>query len=99
MWLEQLLPSQIHSWDDLVRIFVGNFQGMYVCPGYFWDLRACTQKPSKSLRDFIRRLSKLYTELLSVAQYEIVHAFPEGTTCHDLVRARAEPAGRLQRAV
>jgi hypothetical protein len=24
-WLEHLPPSQIHSWDDLVHTFVGNF--------------------------------------------------------------------------
>jgi hypothetical protein len=30
-WLEHLPPSQIHGWDDLVRTFVGNFQGTYVC--------------------------------------------------------------------
>jgi hypothetical protein len=46
-WLEHLPPSQIHNWDDLVRTFVGNFQGTYVCPGNSWDLRACTQKPGE----------------------------------------------------
>jgi hypothetical protein len=51
-----------------------------------WDLCACTQKPDESLRDFIRRFSKRCTELPSVAQSEIVHAFFEGTTCRDLVR-------------
>jgi hypothetical protein len=64
----------------------GNFQGTYVHPGNSWDLRACTQKPSESLQDFIRRFSKRCTELPSVAQSEIVHAFLEGTTCQDLVR-------------
>jgi hypothetical protein len=85
-WLEHLPTSQIHNWDDLVRTFVGNFQGTYVRPGNSWDLRACTQKPGESLRDFIRRFSKLCTELPSVAQSEIVHTFLEGTTCRDLVR-------------
>jgi hypothetical protein len=84
-WLEHLPPSQIHNWDDLVRTFVGNFQGMYVRPGNSWDLRACTQKPGESLQDFIQRFSKRCTEVLSVAQSEIVHAFLEGTTCRDLV--------------
>jgi hypothetical protein len=85
-WLKHLPASQIHNWDDLVRTFVGNFQGTYVRPGNSWDLRACTQKPGESLRNFIRRFSKRYTELPSVAHSEIVHAFLEGTTCRDLVR-------------
>jgi hypothetical protein len=85
MWLEHLPPSQIHNWDDLVRTFVGNFPGTYVRPKNSSDLRACTQKPGESLWDFIRRFSKCCTELPSVAQSEIVHAFLEGTTCWDLV--------------
>jgi hypothetical protein len=74
-WLEHLPASQIHNWDNLVRTFMGNFQGTYVRPGNSWDLRACTQKPDESLRYFIRRFSKRCTELPSVAQSEIVHAF------------------------
>jgi hypothetical protein len=66
-WLEHLPASQIHNWDDLVRTFVGNFQGTYVRPENSWDLRACTQKPGESLRDFLRRFSKCCTELPSVA--------------------------------
>jgi hypothetical protein len=85
-WLEHLPASKIHNWDDLVRTFVGNFQRMYVRPENSWDLRACTQKPDESLRDFIRCFSKRCTELPSVAQSEIVHTFLEGTTCRDLVR-------------
>jgi hypothetical protein len=70
----------------LVRTFVGNFQGSYVHPGNSWGLHACTQKPCESLRDFIWRFSKPCTELPSVAQSEIMHAFLEGTTCRDLMR-------------
>jgi hypothetical protein len=84
-WLGHLPPSQIHNWDDLVRTFMGIFQGTYVCPGNSWDLQECTQKPDESLRDFIRRFSKRCTELPSVAQSDIVHAFLEGTTCRDLM--------------
>jgi hypothetical protein len=92
-WLEHLPPSQIHNWDNLVHTFVGNFQGTYVRPGNSCDLWACTHKPGESLRDFIRLFSKRCTEIPSVAQSEIVHAFLEGTTCRDLVYelARSPP--------
>jgi hypothetical protein len=96
-WLEHFPASQIHNWDDLVRTFVGNFQGTCVRPGNSWDLRACTQKPDESLRDFIRRFSECCTELPSVAQSDIVHAFLEGTTCRDLVRELGtQPTSRLE---
>jgi hypothetical protein len=98
--LEHLPASQIHNWDNLVRTFVGNFQGTCVRPGNSWDLCACTQKPDESLRDFIRRFSKCCTELPSVAQSEIVHAVLEGTTCRDLVpELGRSPPVQLQRAV
>ena len=32
-WLEHVPANQIHNWDNLVKIFMGNFQGTYVCPG------------------------------------------------------------------
>jgi hypothetical protein len=85
-WLEHLPASQIHNWDDMVRTLVGNFQGTYVRPGNSWDLRACTQKPGESLRDFIRHFSKSCTELPSVAQSENCALLPRG---HHLPGPRA----------
>ena len=29
-WLKHLPADQIHDWPDLVKMFVGNFQGTYV---------------------------------------------------------------------
>jgi hypothetical protein len=57
-WLEHLPPAQISDWDDLVKAFVGNFQGTYVHPGNSWDLRSCRQQPGESLREYIRRFLK-----------------------------------------
>jgi hypothetical protein len=46
---ELFQPRKIHYWNDLVRVFEGNFKGTYMCPGNSWDLRSCKQKPGKSL--------------------------------------------------
>jgi hypothetical protein len=48
-WLEHLPPAQISDWDDLVKAFVGNFQGTYVRPRNSWDLRSCRQQSGESL--------------------------------------------------
>ena len=46
-WLKHLPTDQIPGWADLVKIFVGNFQGTYVRPGNSWDLKGCRQKPNE----------------------------------------------------
>jgi hypothetical protein len=57
-WLEHLPPAQISNWDELVKAFARNFQGMCVRPGNSWDLGSCRQQPGESLREYIRRFSK-----------------------------------------
>jgi hypothetical protein len=84
-WLEHLPPAQISDWDDLVKAFAGNFQGMYVRPRNSWDLRSCRQQPGESLREYIRRFSKQRTELPNITDSDVIGAFLAGTTCRDLV--------------
>jgi hypothetical protein len=57
-WLEHLPSAQISDWDDLVKVFAGNFQGTYVRPGNSWDLQSCRQQSGESLREYIRWFSK-----------------------------------------
>jgi hypothetical protein len=98
-WLEHLPADQICDWADLVKIFVGNFQGTYVRPGNSWDLKGCRQKPNESLRNYVRRFSKQCTELPSVTHVEVINAFLEGTTCrnllHELARSRSASTNEL----
>jgi hypothetical protein len=84
-WLEHLPLAYISDWDDLVKAFVGNFQGTYVRPGNSWDLRSCCQQPGESLREYIRWFSKQRTELPNVTDSDVIGAFLSGTTCRDLV--------------
>src|SRR6185312_16335268 len=97
-WLEHLPADQIHDWADLVKIFMGNFQGTYVHPGNSWDLRGCRQKPNESLRDYVQRFSKYCTELPSVTHVEVINAFLEGTACRNLVHeiARSRSANNTE---
>jgi hypothetical protein len=85
-WLEDLPPRQIHDWNDLVRVFDGNFKGTYMRPGNSWDLRSCKQKSGESLRDYIWRFSKHRTELPNITDSDVIMAFLSGTTYKELVR-------------
>jgi hypothetical protein len=85
-WLKDLPPRQIQDWDDLVRVFEGNFKGTYLRPGNSWDLRSCKQKPGESLWDYIRLFSKQHTELPNITDSDVITAFLSGTTCKELVR-------------
>jgi hypothetical protein len=84
-WLQHLPPRWIRDWADLVRAFVGNFQGTYVRLGNTWDLRSCRQNPDETLHEFIRRFSKQCTELPNVTDSDVIGAFIVGTTCRELV--------------
>jgi hypothetical protein len=84
-WLEHLPPAQIFDWDDLVKVFAGNFQGTYVHPGNSWGLQSCRQQPGKSLREYIWWFSKQCTELPNITDSDVIGAFLAGTTCRYLV--------------
>jgi hypothetical protein len=85
-WLEDLLPQQIHDWNDLVRVFERNFKGTYMRPGNSWDLQSYKQKLGESLQDYIRCFSKQRTELPNITDSDVIMAFLYGTTCEELVR-------------
>lgn len=97
--MEHLPANQIHDWDDLVEMFVGNFQGTYLHPGTKWDLKRCHQKKDESLRDFIWQYSKHCTELPEGSEYDVIGIFTEVTTfsglIHKLGRKRPNTIGQL----
>jgi hypothetical protein len=84
-WLEHLPLAQISDWDDLVKAFVGNFQGTYVRPGNSWDLRSCRQQLGESLREYIQWFSKQRTELPNITDSNVIGTFLADTMCRDLV--------------
>lgn len=65
----------IHSWADLKRIFVANFQGTYVHPGNSWDFKACKQKAGETLREYVHHFSKWCNELPDIVDADVIGAF------------------------
>jgi hypothetical protein len=47
-WLEHLPLAQIHDWEDLVRVFRGNFQGTYIRPGNSWTSKVANRSLMKA---------------------------------------------------
>jgi hypothetical protein len=43
-WLESLKPNSIHSWEDLKRAFINNFQGSMIRAGTRHDLSQVKQE-------------------------------------------------------
>jgi hypothetical protein len=84
-WLEHLPPRRIDSWAQLRDVFIGNFQGTYVCPENTWDLRNCKQKKGENLQYYISRFSKQCNELPSAIDSEVILVFTFGTNCETLV--------------
>jgi hypothetical protein len=84
-WLEHLPRDKINTWTDLLRVFIGNFQGTYTRPGKQWELRNCKQQPGVSLREYIRRFSKRCTVLPSATNSDAISVFQNGTTCTSLI--------------
>ena len=66
-------------------MFIGNFQGTYLCPDNSWDLKNCQQEPGESLRDYIRCFSKQCNSLPGVVDADVISAFLSGTHCKTLV--------------
>jgi hypothetical protein len=52
-WLDHLPRNVIDDWEDLNKVFTGNFHGTYVQPRNPYDLKSCQQKSDESLRDYI----------------------------------------------
>ena len=46
-WLESLKPESVHSWDDLKKVFINNFQGSMHQVATHHALAMCKKCPVK----------------------------------------------------
>jgi hypothetical protein len=83
-WLNQLPPNSIWIWEDLVRVFVKNFEGTYKRPGGLAELQLCTQKPAEPTREYIQRWITLHNSVEGVSEFQAIHAFKQGVRYKEL---------------
>ena len=53
-WLESLKAESFHSWGDLKKVFIENFQGSLHCVGTCHALAMCKHGPGETLRSYMK---------------------------------------------
>src|ERR1043165_839633 len=83
-WLNQLPPRSIWVWEDLVRVFVKNFEGTYKRPGGLTELQLCIQGNTEPTREYIQRWITLHNSVEGVSEFQAIHAFKKGVKYKEL---------------
>ena len=74
-WLESLRHDSIHSWEDLKKIFIDNFQGSIHRPATRHDLRS-----------YIKRFFDTRATIANIADDDMIDCFHNGLATQQLYR-------------
>jgi len=85
-WLESLKRESIHSWEDLKKAFIDNFQGSLHWVATHHALAMCKQEPGEPLRSYVKRFFDTRATISNVSDEDIVHYFHDGITTQSLYR-------------
>jgi hypothetical protein len=85
-WLETLRHDSIHSWEDLKKIFIDNFQGSIHRPATRHDLRLCKQERGEALRSYINRFFDTRATIANIADDDVIDCFHNGLAAQQLYR-------------
>ena len=85
-WLESLRHDSIHSWEDLKKLFIDNFQGSIHCPATRHDLRLCKQERGEALRSYIKRFFDTRATIANIADDDVIDCFHNGLAAQQLYR-------------
>jgi hypothetical protein len=77
-WLMNLPEGTLHSWSELCRQFMANFESAYTRLGNLIGLHTIQEHPGESLRSFIRRFSQVRNTIPRLSNASIVVAFCQG---------------------
>jgi hypothetical protein len=76
--LMNLPKGTLHSWSELCRQFMANFESVYARPGNETNLHAIQQRPGECLRSFIQRFSQVRNTISRISNASVVVAFHQG---------------------
>ena len=79
-WLESLRHDSTHSWEDLKKLFIDNFQGSIHRPTTRHDLRLCKQERGEALRSYIKRFFDTRATIANIADDDEIDYFHNSCT-------------------
>jgi hypothetical protein len=77
-WLMNLPEGTLHSWLELCRQFMANFESAYNWLGNETNLHAIQQHPGESLCSFVQWFSQVRNTIPHISNASVVVAFCQG---------------------
>ena len=86
MWLESLARESIHSWEDLKKAFVDNFQGALHRVATRHALSMIKQEQGESIRSYVKRFFDTRATIPNVIDDDVIDYFQSVITIQSLYR-------------
>jgi hypothetical protein len=67
-WIHGLPVNSIHSWYEMRRVFIRNFEGTYKRPATDKDIEDCVQRKNESTRKYLARWAELVNSSIDVLE-------------------------------
>ena len=74
-WLESLARESIHSWDDLKKAFIDNFQGSLHRVATRHALLMCKQEQGESIRSYVKYFFDTRATIPNIADDDVIDYF------------------------
>ena len=74
-WLESLARESIHSWDDLKKAFIDNFQGSLHRVATRHTLSMIKQEQGESIRSYVKRFFDTRATIPNIADDDVIDYF------------------------
>ena len=84
VWMRNLPPRSINSWEQLKVAFIQNFQGTCKKLSTIEDLERCVQKKGESARHWMKRVSEIINSSQGLPPISVLMAMERNCTCNPL---------------